>query len=147
MGALRWKPEGRELLKWRPWRICKRKSRASSSMGSLLGTPRGFVCQWLWETVEERCVNGKSFSTGTWKKGSFAGNSESYVKNVKDDSGNGTSPTVWRFCEKNLEVRLLYWRLWEICNRRLWKRSISLIGHRTGNKVLSKGRFVLFLLD
>jgi len=115
-------------------------------MGPLWGTPRGFVCRRLWETVKERCVNGTSFSTGTWKKGSFAGKSERYVKNIKDDSGNVASLTVWRFCEENLEIGLLYWGLWEICNRRLWKRSISFIGLHTGNKALSKGRFVLFFI-
>jgi len=39
-------------------------------------------------------VNGAPFSGGTWKEGSFAGNSENYVKLIKDGSGNGVSLTL-----------------------------------------------------
>jgi len=42
---------------------------------------------------------------GFWRGRSFTGDSE---RHVKEDSGNGTSLSLLRFCDRNLEGQLLY---------------------------------------
>ena len=40
--------------------------------------------------VKERSVKGASLSVGAWGEDFFTGNSESYVRHVKEGSGNET---------------------------------------------------------
>jgi hypothetical protein len=52
-----------------------------------------------------------SISTGAreyWREGSFTGNSESYVRHIKEGFGNGASPCLYRLREGNLEKGLQY---------------------------------------
>ena len=65
---------------------------------------------------------------GNWGEGSFTGNSESYVRHVKEGFGNGASLCLYRLREGNLEGGFQYWGLPETCNGRLWKQNISFIG-------------------
>jgi hypothetical protein len=45
---------------------------------------------------------------GNWREESFTGNSESYVRHVKEGSGNGASLCLYRLREVNLEKWLQY---------------------------------------
>jgi hypothetical protein len=45
---------------------------------------------------------------GTWREGSFTGNSASYIRHVKEDYCNAASVvSLKRLCEGNLESGLL----------------------------------------
>jgi hypothetical protein len=67
-----------------------------------------------------------SFVKGPWKESSYTGDSESYIRHVKEGFGNGVSNSLYRLRKGNRGLR-------ENCNGRLWKQSISFIGLRKGN--------------
>ena len=49
-----------------------------------------------------------------------------------EDSGNGTSVSLWELYEGNVEGQLLYWGPWRI-SKRLWKQASLSIGSPMGN--------------
>jgi len=125
------------ILYWRTRRICKGRlwKWASFSIGKhgegvhLPGTLR--------ESKRALCKCSVSlygsFVKGTWRESSYTGDSESYIRHVKEGFGNGASNSLYRLHKGNLEGGLLYWGLRESCNGRLWKQSISFIGLHKGN--------------
>jgi len=49
-----------------------------------------------------------SFVKGTWRDSSYNGDSESYIRHVKEGFGNGASNSSNKLCKGNLERGLLY---------------------------------------
>jgi hypothetical protein len=80
--------------------MCKRRlwKWASLFIGAPLGNLEGSLFTGNSERqLKEVCGSGASLSLcgssvrGTWREGSFTGNSESYVRNVKEGFGNEAS--------------------------------------------------------
>jgi hypothetical protein len=49
-----------------------------------------------------------SFVKGTWRESSYTGDSESYIRPVKEGFGNGASNSLYRLRTGNLEGGLLH---------------------------------------
>jgi len=58
----------------------------------------------------------------TWREVSFTGNSESYIRHVKEGFGNGACPSLYRLRECGGRAPRL--GLCETCNGKLLKQSI-----------------------
>jgi hypothetical protein len=80
----------------------------------------------------KQCVSLYGSSVrGTWRKGSFTGNSDSYIRHVKEGFENGTSPSFYRLREHG--GRAPTREFCETCHGRLLKQSISFIAFHKGN--------------